>query len=88
MSSRPLRTTAGSVVMASSMCWMLGRMRCWARRRRRGADARGAGEVEEMGALDVVELERSRERVQDRLGGAGSVAALEPRVITERTARS
>jgi threonine dehydrogenase-like Zn-dependent dehydrogenase len=30
MSSRPLRTKAGIAVIASSTCWTLGRMRCWA----------------------------------------------------------
>src|SRR4051795_1164741 len=35
MSSRPLRTNATAVVIASSQCWMLGRT-CWGWARRRG----------------------------------------------------
>src|SRR6266511_2012397 len=38
MSSRPLRTNAGTPVMASSMRCTLGRTRCCVRRRLRGAD--------------------------------------------------
>ena len=40
-------------------------------------------EVEEMGALDLVELERACERVEDGVGDAGGVAALEPRVVVD-----
>ena len=38
MSSRPLRTNAGTPAIASSMCCTLGRIRCCARRRLRGGD--------------------------------------------------
>jgi NADPH-dependent curcumin reductase len=39
-----------------------------------------------MGALDVVELERARERIEDRLGDAAGIAALEPRVVVDADA--
>src|SRR3954453_10659594 len=41
----------------------------------------GASEVEEMGALGVVEPQRIGERVEDAVGGAGRVAALEALVV-------
>ena len=47
-----------------------------------GGDAvGGAGEVVEVGALGLVELQRPRQRLQDARGGAGDLAALEPGVV-------
>lgn len=43
----------------------------------------GAGQVEEMGALDVVEEQRPRDGVEDALGRAADVAALEAGVVVE-----
>jgi len=42
---------------------------------------RGAREVEEVAALGLVELQRARERLQDGLGDAAEVAALEAGVV-------
>src|SRR3954471_5665212 len=41
----------------------------------------GAGEVEEVGALGVVELERSGQCLQHALGGAAHVSAFQARVV-------
>jgi hypothetical protein len=43
----------------------------------------GTGQVEEVGALGLVELERASECVQDELGDAGDVAALQPPVVLD-----
>ena len=48
--------------------------------RRRGG---GAGEVDQVRALGVVELERVSERVQDAVGGAGGVATLQALVVLD-----
>jgi hypothetical protein len=40
-------------------------------------------EVEEMCALDLVQLQRPRERLQDAVRDAGRVAALEARVVVD-----
>jgi hypothetical protein len=42
-----------------------------------------AGEVEQMLALGVVELQRPRDRIQHALGGAADVAALQLGVVVE-----
>ena len=50
----------------------------------RGGDAvGGTGEVEQVGALGLVELQRPRERVEDAGRGAGDLAALEPGVVLD-----
>jgi hypothetical protein len=43
----------------------------------------GAGEVEEVGALGVVELERPGQCLQDALGGAAHVSAFKARVVLD-----
>ena len=73
--------------MASRMRCTLGRTRCLVgRRRARGRRVRGAGEVEEVGAFGVVELQRTGERLEHGLGDAASVAALEARVVLDADA--
>ena len=47
---------------------------------------RCAREVEEVGALGVVELQRAGERLQHALGDAACVAALEPGVVVDADA--
>jgi hypothetical protein len=48
--------------------------------RRRADGLGGAGEVEEVRALRVVELQRAGQGVEDACGGAGEVAAFQARV--------
>jgi hypothetical protein len=43
----------------------------------------GAGEVEDVGALGVVELERPGQCLQDALGGAAHVSAFKARVVLD-----
>src|SRR4051795_1900925 len=43
----------------------------------------GAGEVEQVGALGVIELERAGQRVQHALGGAAHVSALQAGVVRD-----
>ena len=52
----------------------------------RGDRAGGAGEVEQVGALGVVEPQRVGERLQDAVGGAGGVAAFEALVVLDADA--
>jgi hypothetical protein len=40
-------------------------------------------EVEEMGAFGVVEAQRVRERIEDLIGGAGGVPALQAFVVLD-----
>ena len=47
---------------------------------------RGAREIEQVGALGVVELQRPRERLEDGVGDTAGVAALEPRVVVDADA--
>ena len=49
--------------------------------RARAGGLGGAGEVEEVGALGVVELERSGQRFEHALGGAAHVAVFQARVV-------
>ena len=77
--------SAAAPVIASSVHWISGRMR-WlglAPARARAGRLGGAGEVEEVGALGVVELERPGQRLQHALGGAAHVAALQARVVRD-----
>jgi hypothetical protein len=46
----------------------------------------GAGEVDEVGAFGVVELERAGERAQHALGGAVHVPALQAGVVGDADA--
>ena len=46
----------------------------------------GAGEVEEVGALSLVELERPGERLEHALGDAADVTALQARVVRDADA--
>ena len=48
-----------------------------------GDRAGGAGEVEQVGALGVVEPQRVGERLEDDVGGAGGVAALQALVVLD-----
>ena len=41
----------------------------------------GAGEVEQVGAFGLVELQRARQRLEYRLGHPGEVPALQPGVV-------
>ena len=79
-----LLTVAGASMLSRMRC-TTGRTRCWAgRRRRRGVGrAGGAGEVEQVGALGVVEPQRVGERVEDGVGGAAGVAALQALVVLD-----
>ena len=43
----------------------------------------GAGEVVEVGAFGVVELQRPGQCVEDRVGDAAQVAALQPGVVVD-----
>ena len=56
------------------------------RRARRGGRLRGAGEVEQVRALGLVELQRAGERLEHALGDAAHVAALEARVVRDADA--
>jgi hypothetical protein len=49
--------------------------------RRSGQGLRGVGEVEQVRALGVVELQRARQRVEHAVGGSGEVAALQAGVV-------
>ena len=49
--------------------------------RRRPDGVGGAGEVEEVSALGVVELQRASQRLEDAVRGPGEVAALEAGVV-------
>ena len=56
----------------------------WSRGRATSGPARGAGRVEEvdqMGALGLVELEGMGDAVDDALGDTGRIAAFEPDVV-------
>ena len=72
-------------MIASSVHWISGRMRGlgWRRRGRAPAGLGGAGEVEEVGALGVVELERPGQCLQHALGGAAHVSAFQARVVLD-----
>ncbi len=48
-----------------------------------GTDACRAGQVEQVGALGLVQLQRTREGVQHGVGGAAGVAAFQPGVIVD-----
>jgi hypothetical protein len=61
-----LRTIAGAVIASSSRCTR-GRTRCGVRRRRGRAVVLCARESEEMRPLRIVELERTRERLEHGL---------------------
>jgi hypothetical protein len=77
MSKRSLPTYAAAPVIASSVHWISGRIRGFAERRGRGRHGGmgGASKVEEMGALGVVELERSGQRLQHAFGDAAQISA-------------
>ena len=83
MSRRWLPTKAAAPVIPSRVHWTSGRTRCLVRRRARPRYRRlcGAGEVEEVGALGVVELERPGECLQHALRGPAHVSPLQARVV-------
>jgi hypothetical protein len=54
--------------------------------RRRPDGSGGTGEVEQVRALSVVEPQRASKRVEDAVGGAGQVAALQARVVRDADA--
>ena len=59
-----------------------GRIRFLARRERLGCQrARGAGEIEEVRALGLIELERPPQRFEHELGDAADMAALQTPVV-------
>ena len=82
-----MRTVAGAVIWSRMRC-TTGRMRCLTGPRAlRGATGLGgAGEVEEVGALGVVELKRAGERLEHELGDAADVAALQALVVLDADA--
>jgi hypothetical protein len=88
MSKRPLCTKAGMPAIASTIRWMLGRTR-WGRRRpaQWPLGVRGPHEVEQVGALGLVELEGAAHGVEHVVGHAAGVAALEARVVLDADAR-
>ena len=67
---------------------MLGRTRCPGRSStpRRGDRFESAGEIEQVRALRLVELQGAGERSEDAVGDAGHVAALDPGVIGDADA--
>ena len=87
MSSRPLRTNAGTAVhrvehVLNGRPDPLLRAPPSSLRRR----LRGAREVEQVRVLGVVELQRPRERLEHRVGDAGGVAAFETGVVVDADA--
>ena len=87
MSRRPFCTRAGASVIASRMRCTLGRTR-WAAGPAAGARRRpgGAGEVEQVRALGLVELQAARERFEHAFGDAAQVAALHLGVVVDADA--
>ena len=88
MSSRPLRTNAGTPAIASSMCCTVGRIPCCARRRRRGvtyalARARSNRCARSVSSSCSARASASRTVSETPLG----VAALEPGVVVDADAR-
>ena len=79
-----LLTVAGAP-MESTTRWTTGRTCCGlaATAPFGGDGAGGASEIEEVGALCVVEPQRVRERGEDAVGGAGGVAALQALVVLD-----
>ena len=63
MSRRPLRTNAADAVMESSSHWTRGGTRLAAGGGVRRGGSGGAGQVEQVGAFGVVELQRPGDRV-------------------------
>jgi hypothetical protein len=58
-------------------------LRRWAPPAPKSDRAGGAGEVEQVGALGVVEPQRVGERLEDAVGGTGGVAALQAFVVLD-----
>ena len=86
MSKRPLRRYAG-IGMRSSIRWIVGRTRLRAGSAScRPAGGGGADEPVEVVALGLVELECVRDPVQDALGDAAGLAALEAGVVLDADA--
>src|SRR4051794_14681642 len=82
MSSRPLRTNATAVVIASSQCWMLGRI-CWGWARRRGGWAvpRAARARSSRCARSASSSWSAGDGLEHAVGGAAQVALLEAGVV-------
>ena len=88
MSSRPLPTNAGIASIASTTRRTLGRT--WVGVRglaRRPLGVRRPDEVEQVGVLRLVELERAAHRLEDVVRDAARVAALEAGVVLDADAR-
>ncbi len=85
MSWRLLTTNAAAPVIASIIHSTLGRTVRLAGLRRLpvARSLRGAGQVEEMRPLGLVEAERARDRFEDTLRNARQVAALHPVVVVD-----
>ena len=82
------RTNATPSVIASSAHRRLSREAALLGVRRRGASrgrdaVGGAGEVEQVGAFGLVELQGPGQGVEDAGGGAGDLAALEAGVVLD-----
>src|SRR6266540_2264902 len=81
MSRRPFCTKAGMPVRASTTRWMLGRTLQRRHPTRRGPGSGRPDQVEQVGALGLVELERTADSLEDIIRHAAGVAALEARVV-------
>ena len=87
MSSRPLRTNAGTPDIASSMCCTVGRIRCCARRRLRGVDVCAARARSNRWARSASSSCSARASASSTVSETPArVAALEPRVVVDADA--
>jgi hypothetical protein len=59
-------------------------VRSFARRRGVGFHAGGAGQVAQVGTLELVELQPACDGLEHAVGGAGQVSALETHVVVDR----
>ncbi len=82
MSRRPLSTSAGVPIIESRTRCTVDRTRpAGGLRDERGRRAGGAHQVDEMGPLGLIELQCASDAVDNALGDAGGVAALELGVV-------
>ena len=88
MSRRPLRMKAGESVVEFQDAQDAGRGSgpAGALGAARGSVGDGAGQVVQVGAFGVVELQGARDGVQDFFGGSGEVAALQADVVVDADA--
>ena len=87
MSSRPLRTNAGTPDIASSMCCTAGRIRCCGRRRRRGVDVCAARARSKRWARSASSSCSARASASSTVSETpAGVAAFEARVVVDADA--